>query len=103
MWDALEDMLTALPFLERKTAAGMVFDLAEDFSEAVDALPKERPKRRILKLLSEALRRDIHFIARHARDYPQVVFQCFWNSCWWHDCLESDRSRIGPPIPETEF
>src|SRR5207253_3703160 len=19
-------------------------------------------------------------------DYPQGLFQCLWNSCWWYDC-----------------
>jgi len=37
----------------------------------------------------DALRRDIHFIARHAQDYPQALFQCLWNTCWWYDCPEA--------------
>ncbi len=45
--------------------------------------------KRILRLLEEALRRDIHFIARHADDYPQALFQCLWNTCWWYDCPEA--------------
>jgi hypothetical protein len=62
---------------------------AGNFSGAVAALPSERPQRRILRLLEEALRRDIHFIARHAQDYPQGLFQCLWNSGWWYDCPEA--------------
>src|SRR5688500_8895204 len=48
-------------------------------------MPREHPRQRILKLLEEALRRDIHFVARHRQDYPRALFQCLWNSCWWHD------------------
>jgi WD40 repeat protein/GTPase SAR1 family protein len=83
LWEPLETTLTALPFLEAKTRAGLVFELAGDFSAAIEALPIDRPQRRILQLLEEALRRDIHFIARHAVDYPQALFQCFWNTCIW--------------------
>ena len=75
--------------LEGKVQAGMAFELAGDFSAAVEALPADRPQRRILRLLDEALRRDIHFIARHAQDYPQALFQCLWNTCWWYDCPEA--------------
>jgi WD40 repeat protein len=71
-WDDLECLVTDLAYLESKTHRGLVFDLALDLSRAADAL-----------------RRDIHFIARHATDYPQALFQCLWNSCWWYDCPEA--------------
>jgi len=51
----------------------------------------DHPERRLLALLKEALGRNIQFIARHAHDYPQALFQCLWNSCWWYDCPESAR------------
>src|SRR5207237_426956 len=35
----------------------------------------------ILVRLEEAVRRDIHFLARH----PTTLFQCLWNSGWWYD------------------
>jgi len=89
LWGPLETALTALPFLEAKVQAGMAFELAGDFSAGVEALPADRPQHRILRLLEEALRRDIHFIARHAQDYPQALFQCLWNSCWWYDCPQA--------------
>ncbi len=63
----------------------MIFELAKDFHDAVAALSKEHPKHRILELLEEAIRRDIHFIARH----PTTLFQCLWNTCWWYDCPEA--------------
>lgn len=88
-YERLEQIHTNLDFLESKTAAGLVFELAKDFIEAVKLIPSERPQRRIIRLLEEALRRDIHFIARHREDYPQSLFQCLWNSGWWYDCPQA--------------
>ncbi len=85
----IERLFQKLPFLEAKNEAGRVFELAGDFSRALDTLPEDRPQRRIVKLLDEALRRDIHFIARHTDDYPQALFQCLWNNGWWYDCDEA--------------
>jgi len=84
----LVELLTDLPFLELKTEARMVGELAKDFSEALEALPRGTPGSRTLKLLEEAIRRDMHFIARH----PTTLFQCLWNSCWWYDCVEGARN-----------
>jgi WD40 repeat protein len=95
-WGDLESLLTDLPFLEAKTEAGQVFDLVGDFAAAVAAMPAKRPCRRILELLEEAIARDIHFIHRHREDYPQALFQCLWNSCWWYDCAEASE-HYDPP------
>ena len=65
-------------------------------------MPEDRPQRRILKLLEEALRRDIHFIARHKEDYPQGLFQCLWNTCWWYDCPAAAKQYIEPEEGWTE-
>ena len=70
----------------------MIFDLAMDFSHALAAMPQDHPRRCILALLEEALRRDIHFIARH----PTTLFQCMWNTCWWYDCPEAAK-HYDPP------
>jgi WD40 repeat protein len=83
--EELTALLTNLAFLEAKTEAGQVFDLAADFAGAVQLVPEDRPWQRPLRLLEEAIRRDIHFIARH----PTTLFQCLWNSCWWYDCAEA--------------
>lgn len=74
----------------------MIFDLVKDFADVLDAMPQRHPRRRILKLLDEAIRRDVHFIARHAEDYPQALFQCLWNSCWWYDCPEASEYYLPP-------
>lgn len=67
----------------------MIFELAEDFSAALAAMPAEQPQRHLLQLLEEAIRRDIHFLERHRVDQPQALFQCLWNSGWWYDSPES--------------
>jgi len=73
----------------------VIFELAEDFSDAPALIalrqgceggaPAGLPKRRMRGLLQEAIRRDIHFIARH----PTTMFQCMWNTCWWYDCPDA--------------
>jgi WD40 repeat protein len=81
-WDDLATTLTDLFFLEAKADAGRVFDLVGDFALATQNLPQNHPRQRIIELLEEALRMDVHFISRH----PMCLFQCFWNRCWWYDC-----------------
>jgi WD40 repeat protein len=85
-------------FLDAKTAAGLVFELAEDFSAVAAELP-EGKERRWLDLLEEAIRRDIHFIEQHREDYPQALFQCLWNSCWWYDCLDAAQHYVEKRAP----
>ena len=63
----------------------MIFDLVRDFADVLDAMPEGHPRRRILKLLSQAIRRDVHFISRHST----TLFQCLWNTCWWYDCPDA--------------
>jgi WD40 repeat protein len=70
----------------------MIFELAQDFHDAVAAMPREHPKHHMLELLEEAIRRDIHFIARH----PTTLFQCLWNTCWWYDCPEAAKHYTEP-------
>ena len=70
----------------------MIFDLIKDFADVVDAMPEEHPRRRILKLLNRAICRDFHFIDRH----PTTLFECLWNTCWWHDCPEAARHYVEP-------
>ena len=95
-FDALESLLLDWHFLEAKIEAGRIFELAKDFSEAVRTLPAEREGHRLLELIGQAIRRDIHFIARHVDDYPQALFQCLWNSCWWCDSPELPRYLVEP-------
>lgn len=70
----------------------MIFDLVKDFADVLEAMPQEHPRRRILKLLDEAIRRDVHFIDRH----PTTLFQSLWNTCWWYDCPEAERHYEEP-------
>jgi WD40 repeat protein len=80
------ELLTDLRYLEAKVEAGLVFELAGDFTAVGAALP-EGEERRLLVLLEEGLRRDVHFLARH----PTCLFQGLWNSGWWYDCAEAAR------------
>jgi WD40 repeat protein len=87
--DDLVVLLQDLAFLEAKVVAGLTFDLPRDFAEALHVVHPEHPEPKLLPLLDRAIRRDIYFIARHAEDYSQALFQCLWNSCWWYDCPEA--------------
>jgi WD40 repeat protein len=91
------DLVHDLRWLEAKNAAGLIFDLANDFLAAQRALSVDDPQQRSVQLLDEALRRDIHFINHHRADYPQALFQCLWNSCWWYDCAEAAQHFELPP------
>lgn len=96
-WDELIELLCHLPYLEARVQAGQVFDLIGDFSAAAAVIPRDTPRRRLIPLLEEAIRRDVHFIARHAQDYPQGLFQCLWNTGWWYDCAAAESHYHPPP------
>jgi len=85
--DNLVHILTDIAFLEEKTRRGMLYGLLEDFTKAVSYLPKEHTSYDTIRLLEEAIRRDIQFIERH----PTTLFQCLWNSCWWYDCPQAEK------------
>lgn len=95
-WDDLENLLCDIFFLEEKAASGLVFELAEDFRLALAALPADRRRRFMLSLLLEALQLNIDFISRHASEYPQGLFQCLWNTCWWYDAPQAARHYGSP-------
>jgi WD40 repeat protein len=95
-WQNVETALMNLHYLEARVHAGQAFRLGEDFTATVEALPPERIERKRLTLLEEALRRDLHFIARHAQVYPQALFQCMWNSGWWYDSAEAANHFVVP-------
>lgn len=83
--EELVAIAVSLRWLETKANAGMVFDLRLDLDAAVQALPTNEPRRRLLRLIEQALSSEITFIARH----PTTLFQCLWNLCWWYDCSEA--------------
>ena len=93
-WGDVVRILSALPFLERKTEEGMVLQLAIDFARAIEFLPETYPARRILRLLGEAIRRDLRFLGEH----PTGLFQCLWNACWWYDCPEAAKHYEEPEV-----
>jgi WD40 repeat protein len=81
-WDKLASLLLDLSFLETKAEAGLVFDLAMDFNRSAEAISPDHSASSHLRLIGQAMRYDIQFIARH----PTTLFQCLWNRCWWYDC-----------------
>ncbi len=91
-WDEAAALLLDLQYVEAKAEAGLVFDLAGDFTQTLQAVPPQYPQRRLLNLLEEAVRRDLHFLNRH----PEALFQCLWNSGWWYDCPEAARHYLPP-------
>ena len=76
-WDCLSDLLCNLAFLEAKAEKGMVFELAEDYKNALAAMPVDHPRRHVLALKEEAIRTDIHLLDRH----PNRLFHCLWSRC----------------------
>jgi WD40 repeat protein len=89
--DDVAELLCDWQFLEAKAEAGLVYELAGDLERAVANLAADHPRRRLLGLLEEAVRADIHFLGRH----PGCLLQCLWNSGWWYDCAEAAR-HYGP-------
>jgi len=82
--DEVVDLLTNITFLESKAKAGQSFNLVKMISDALESIPEEHKYFQSLKLINKALRNNIHFIDSHLIDYPQSLFQCVWNSAWWH-------------------
>ena len=93
----LADLLHELRWLEAKNAAGLAFDLPHDFRDAMAVLSKDDARWRRLRLIDQALRRELHFIDRHREDYPQALFQCLWNNGWWYDCPAAAAYHDPPP------
>jgi hypothetical protein len=100
-------LLLDLAWLERKATIGLVFDLPRDYAVCLRACPADDPRRRNIRLLEQAIRNDINFIARH----PSTVFQCLWNNGWWYDCDEAKNHlalpeegwpRMRPPWEQDE-
>ena len=83
--DELAQLLLSHRWLETKTAKGYVFELPRDFQLASSV---EHGTQSLLYLVSDAIRRDIHFIHRH----PTTLFQCMWNTCSWRDKVATSAS-----------
>jgi hypothetical protein len=93
-WDELVAVLMTPSYLEAKTEASLVVELADDFLAASQAqgMPADQPRRPWLELLEEAVRYDAPFLTRH----PTALFQSVWNTAWWYDCDEAERHYVLP-------
>jgi WD40 repeat protein len=93
-WDDLAQVLLDWRFLEAKVTskATHAYNLLTDFVTAAEKMPKEHPRQRLIYLLSEVLRLDVQFIARH----PSTLFQCCWNRGWWHDAPQAAHFYVEP-------
>lgn len=100
-WDDLAQLLLDWRFLEAKVTsqATNAYNLLADFMSAAEKMPQEHPRQRLIYLLSEVLRLDVQFIARH----PSTLFQCCWNRGWWHDTPQAAHFYLEPeggwPVP----
>ncbi len=83
--DDLIRLLTDEEFLEYKAESGMVLNLTDDLYLAITIVPHTSPHHQFIRLIHEAVSRDVDFIAQH----PSTLFQCLWNSCWWYDTPEA--------------
>ncbi|MFO0953845.1 MAG: AAA family ATPase [Isosphaeraceae bacterium] len=92
-WDEVATLLTTRDYPESKAEAGLVFDLAADYTAAVAAFPADHPYREALRLFDQALRLELHFLERH----PTCLFQHLWNTAWWYDCPEAV-DHYDPPL-----
>jgi WD40 repeat protein len=89
-------------YMEAKHEAGLIFELSQEL-DAAKVLLRSHAKGRLLTILSQALRADIHFISRHRGDYPQALFQCIWNACWWYDHPSAAEHYPNPEEAGTVF
>ena len=89
-------------FLESRIRDRGVFALVEDLCEGISMLSLDRPERRLLILIQEAVRRSTMFLA----EQPNRLFQCVWNLGWWYDSALATRfyqtdkntGRAGVPV-----
>jgi WD40 repeat protein len=82
----LADLAMSPAWLEAKHRHRMIGDALADLSTAYRSLPEADGRRRTLKKLELALRKDLDFIDRYRDAYPQGLLQCLWN-----------RLRFSPP------
>jgi WD40 repeat protein len=92
-WDDLSSALLGPRFLEAKTEAGLVFDLVQDCNRAIARMPSDDQYFMPIFILAQALRYELHFVARH----PSLLFQVLWNRAWWYDSPAAS-DHYSPPV-----
>lgn len=94
-WDAVEHLLTELSFLESKALAGMVFELADDFRQAIQVMPVSCKSRHAIEVFGDIVGLEAQFLHDALREHPQLLFQSLWNK--GHAAAEIAQAQ-GDPI-----
>ena len=91
-WQKSEQLLTDLAFLEAKAEAGMVFDLAADFSAAIGGHAGRPPAVADSAFAGRGApsRYSLHWAA--SDDAVPVHVE----PCWWYDCPQAARHYVPP-------
>ncbi len=82
----------------------MILDLVNELRDVIDAVPALHTRYLTLKLLRDAILRNLAFLNRH----PTTLFQCTWNVLSWDDVSDvetksfADREMISPTIKDTQ-
>ncbi len=95
-WGAVEELLTDLRFLQAKAGAGMIFELADDFQQAVQHMPRTRNGHHVMEVFGNILGREAQVLHDHLGEHPQLLFQNLWN----RGCLQVAASVRANNAPE---
>lgn len=70
----------------------MIFDLVNELSTTITAMPNVHRQYSRLRLIQQAILRDLHCIDRHST----ALFQCLWNNGWWYDASDAAHRYMEP-------
>ncbi|HEV7914161.1 MAG TPA: TIR domain-containing protein [Albitalea sp.] len=83
-WTEAGDLLADLRYVERRVNAGLVFDLAADYTGVLGSLAGHA-RFACIRFIGKWVASDPHFLSRH----PAELLPCLWNAAAW--------STAGPP------
>jgi hypothetical protein len=78
-WDPLEQLLTNLSFLEAKACADMIFDLANDFRQALRFMPRSHSGHDVIEVMGGSIGLHAQVLHDYIHEHPQLLFQNLWN------------------------
>jgi len=77
-WISLKTLLTNIFYIEKKVISGYLYEMNEDFTNAIEVIPDHEIKN-ILADFEEAFRWEMHIL----KMYPQITFQSLFNHLKW--------------------